>query len=125
MKKTLIIEDSATFRKTFKDALCKRFPDMTVEEAAEGGEALDKIESFLPHLVFMDIRLPGESGLELTEKIKVKHPEIIVVILTDYDLPEYREASRMGGADGFIPKGSLNLSEIALMIEQLSNYTSD
>lgn len=119
MLKTLIVEDSAVFRKAFKEALCKRFPFMAVEEALDGKAALEKVISFLPHLVFMDIRLPGQNGLELTRKIKTSHPNIAIIILTDYDLPEYREAARSGGADGFIPKGGLNLTDIGALIETI------
>jgi len=53
----------------------------------------------------MDIRLPGENGLELTKKIKKNYPDITVVIVTSYDLPEYREAARESMADYFVPKG--------------------
>ncbi|OEU83604.1 MAG: hypothetical protein BA865_06760 [Desulfobacterales bacterium S5133MH4] len=119
MLKTLIVEDSATFLKTFKDALCKRFPFMVIEEAMNGAEGMQKIKTFLPDLVFMDIRLPGESGLELTKRIKASHPEIAIIILTAYDLPEYREAAYNGGADAFIPKSSLNLADIAALIESI------
>jgi DNA-binding NarL/FixJ family response regulator len=117
MLKTLIVEDSATFRKTFKDALCERFPFMLIEEAPGATEALQKIKTFLPDLIFMDIRLPGESGLELTKRIKTSHPEIVVIILTAYDLREYREAAYNGGADAFIPKNSLNLADISALIK--------
>ena len=117
MLKTLIVEDSATFRKTFKDALCERFPFMLIEEAQGATEALQKIKTFLPDLIFMDIRLPGESGLELTRRIKTSHPEIVVIILTAYDLREYREAAYNGGADAFIPKNSLNLADISALIK--------
>ena len=51
----------------------------------------------------MDIRLPGENGLELTKRIKMNYPDIIMVILTNYDLPEYREAARESMADYFVP----------------------
>lgn len=122
IQKTLIVEDNGTFRKTFKDALEKRFPGLTVEEAEDGGQALEKVESFRPDLVFMDIRLPGASGLELTEKIKERHPEILVFILTEYDLPEYHEAACFGGADEFISKGSLNLPDIA---GRMGKYAED
>jgi DNA-binding NarL/FixJ family response regulator len=54
----------------------------------------------------MDIRLPGENGLELTKKIKRNNPGIITVILTSYDLLEYRQAARESMADYFVPKGS-------------------
>jgi DNA-binding NarL/FixJ family response regulator len=119
MLKTLIVEDSAVFRKAFKEALCIRFPFMAIEEALDGKEALEKVTTFLPELIFMDIRLPGQNGLELTRRIKTSHPDITIIILTDYDLPEYREAARCGGADGFISKGALNLTDIGALIETI------
>ncbi|MGZ3539371.1 MAG: response regulator, partial [Thermodesulfobacteriota bacterium] len=64
------------------------------------------IDSFHFKIVFMDIRLPGENGLELTKKIKQNYPDIIIVILTSYDLPEYRQAALKRLADCFVPKGS-------------------
>ncbi len=118
MHRTLIVDDIAVFRETFKKALCERFPSMIVEEAIDGKQALDKIQNAKPNLVFMDIRLPGKSGIELTEIIKTNHPGITVVILTDYDLPEYREAALQGGADDFIPKGSLKMSAIETLVER-------
>jgi two-component SAPR family response regulator len=41
----------------------------------------------------MDIRLPGENGLDLTKKVKENYPDMIIVIATSYDLPEYRQVS--------------------------------
>jgi DNA-binding NarL/FixJ family response regulator len=120
--KTLIVEDSTTFRNTFKEALCRQFPFMVVEEVVDGAEALKNIKTSLPDVIFMDIRLPGESGLALTATIKASHPEIAVIILTAYDLPEYREAAYRGGADGFIPKSLLNLADIAALIESIFSH---
>lgn len=117
--KTLIVEDNATFREAFVEALAKRFAWMVVDMAMNGTGALEKIETFLPALVFMDIRLSGENGLVLTRKIKERHPEIMVVILTAHDLPEYKEAAYRGGADGFIPKSALNLEEIGRLIRSM------
>ncbi len=118
MQKTLIVDDITVFRETFKNALRDRFPSMNIEEAVNGREAMDKIAHFQPDLVFMDIRMPGESGISITEKIKAQYPKIIVIILTDYDLPEYREAARQCGADDFIHKGSLKMSEIKKLLDQ-------
>jgi DNA-binding NarL/FixJ family response regulator len=63
----------------------------------------------------MDISLPGESGLELTKKIKTNYPDIIVVILTSYDLPEYREAATQSKADYFMAKDSRTNDFLALV----------
>ncbi len=118
MLKTLIVDDIAVFRETFKTALRERFPAMTIDEEVDGSQVVDKVKAFQPDLVFMDIRLPGKNGLALTEKIKVDYPGIVIIILTDYDLPEYREAALQGGADEFIPKGSLKMSAIEALIER-------
>jgi CheY-like chemotaxis protein len=45
---------------------------MSIEEAADGDEALQKIDSSVPDLIFMDIKLPGENGLQLTQRIRAK-----------------------------------------------------
>jgi DNA-binding NarL/FixJ family response regulator len=117
--KTLIVEDNASFRNTLLDILSAQFPSITIEEAADGREALEKVDSFHPHLIFMDIRLPGENGLVLTQKIKTKYPEVVIIILTSYDLPEYREAAYRYGANYFIVKGSSTNQEILALVESI------
>jgi DNA-binding NarL/FixJ family response regulator len=106
MCKTLIVEDNATFRQMFKESLCFRFPTMEIEEEPDGRNLFNRLDSIHPKIVFMDIRLPGDNGLELTKKIIRKYPDIIIVISTSYDLPEYRQAARESMADFFVPKGS-------------------
>ena len=80
---------------------------MDIIEAADGAEAFRKIDSDPPNLIFMDIGLPGENSLELTKKIKADHPEVIIIILTSHDSPEYREAAIRYKADYFFSKGAL------------------
>jgi DNA-binding NarL/FixJ family response regulator len=115
MHKTLIVEDNATFRQMLKEILVTRFPNMEIAEEPDGGELFSKIDALHPNIVFMDIRLPGENGLELAKKIKVNHPEIIVIILTSYDLPEYRQAARLSKADHFVTKDSPTQDFLALV----------
>jgi DNA-binding NarL/FixJ family response regulator len=67
----------------------------------------------------MDIQLPGENVLSLTQKIKARYPRIIVVVVTTYDIPEYREAAFQYGADRFLPKDSLDWKEIETVVESL------
>jgi DNA-binding NarL/FixJ family response regulator len=117
--RTLIVEDNPLFRQTIADILSTQFPSMVVEEVADGKTALQKIEDASPDLIFMDIKLPGENGLHLTEHIKKSHPEIVVAILTSYDWPEYREAAYKFGANYFIMKGSSTNKEIVELIESI------
>jgi DNA-binding NarL/FixJ family response regulator len=67
----------------------------------------------------MDIDLPGEDGLELTRKIKATHPETPIIILTSYDLPEYRQLAYERGANNFLVKGSSTLGELITEVESL------
>ena len=116
--KVLIVEDSTLFRQLFKETLHDRFPSIGIYEAINGEEALQKIEVLHPHLIFMDIRLPGENGLEVTRKVKARYPKIIVVILTGYDLPEYREVSWQY-ADYFFSKDSATTENIFTLLESV------
>jgi len=116
--KVLVVEDSALFRQLFKDILHDRFPSVEIHEAVNGKEALREIETLRPNLVFMDIRLPGENGLELTQKVKAQYPDIVVIIMTDYDLPEYRQASSQY-ADYFFSKDSSTAESIFTAVESI------
>ena len=117
--KILLVEDNATFRRVLQKSLRECFPCMIIAEAGDGEEALGKIDTLFPNLIFMDINLPGENGLELTRKIKATHPETPIIILTSYDLPEYRQAAYDYGADNFLVKGSFTLGELIAMVESL------
>jgi len=119
MFRILIVEDSAFYRQLLKEALHSRFPKMDITEATNGEEALQKIEILLPYLVFMDIKLPGESGLELTKKIKAQYPNIIIIILTAYNIPEYREAAVQAKADYFLSKGSTSKEDILTLVDSI------
>jgi len=117
--KILIVEDSHLYRRMLIEALYDRFPKIEISEAADGEEALQKIEILPPYLIFMDIKLPGESGLDLTKKIKTQHPNIVVIILTAYDIPEYREAAVQAKADYFLPKGSSTKENILTLVDSI------
>lgn len=119
MSKILIVEDNDTFRHTLRSFLQSRFPSIVIEEAENGREALQKTNEFHPNLTLMDIKLPGESGLELTKQIKDKFPETIVIVLTNYDLPEYRVAAYESGANHFLGKGSSTAEEILELVDSI------
>jgi DNA-binding NarL/FixJ family response regulator len=117
--KVMLVEDDEGFRRGLAGLLMSRFPSMVLDEAADGAEAIEKVNNFLPELVFMDIKLPGQNGLEVTRRIKALYPDIKVIILTSYDFPEYREAARASGASYFLSKGSSTAEEIQELVEEL------
>ena len=119
MLNTLIVEDNANFRRVLKNNLEAFFPSMVIHEAAEGNEALQRVDTFRPELIFMDIGLPGENGLQLTQRIKTSYPDTKVIILTSHDTLEYREAAIRCGANCFITKGSLNWEQLETLVKSL------
>jgi DNA-binding NarL/FixJ family response regulator len=122
--KTLIVEDSSFFRQLLKETLISQFPWMEISEATNSEEALQKTKTLLPDLVFLDIKLPGESGLEVTKRIKTEFPDIIVIILTSYDLPEYREAAKEYKANYFLSKGSTTKEGILSLVQSILSNRS-
>ena len=119
MLRVLLVEDNPIYRMVLKDQLSQRFPKCTIDEAKSGEESLIMIDTAPPHLVFVDIRLPGMNGLQLTQKIKKDFPHVRIAIVTGYDLPEYRQAASQYGADGFFVKESLNWNEIEDLVESI------
>ncbi len=117
MLKVMTVEDNDSFREMFKGLLSSEFPSMEIIEAANGEEAFKRLSSNAVDLVFMDIRLPGENGLELTRKIKAKYKDVTVAMLTSYDSAEYREAAARCGADCYIAKHSMKWDQISSMIK--------
>ena len=105
MFNALLVEDNVSFRQALSDVLLSYFPSIGIDEAGDGDEALRKVEYLRPDIIFMDIQLSGGNGLEVTKEIRLVHDNIVIVILTSYGLPEYRQQAFRNGADCFLSKG--------------------
>lgn len=116
--KALIVEDNDFSRDALKEIFARNYSSVIIEEASNGKQATQKVDSFHPDVILMDIRLPDESGLELTKKIKAENPQVKIIILTGHHYPEYKEAAVRHGADGFLLKGGSS-KELLAMIESL------
>ncbi len=126
MFKILIVDPNDPFRQSLKKVLVNRFPSVDIQEAADGNEGLQKVEDFHPHLIFVEIHLPAETGLDLAGRIKADHPDIIIVILTSYDLPEYQAAAEQLGVEHMVPKDDWTGEDmIALVRSILSDLKMD
>lgn len=107
MFKTLLVEDNLNYRGVLKSALLKRFESMETKEASDESETMNAVDEYVPDLVIMDIHLKdGDNGLDLISKIKHEHPQTVIIILSQHDIPEYRSAARTNGADIFFSKSS-------------------
>lgn len=102
--KLLLADDHAILRAGLK-TLFNAQPDMeVVAEAANGEEAIRKSRKFAPHIVLMDITMPGLSGLEATQEIKKQNPAIKILALTMHEDESYLHQMLRAGAEGYVPK---------------------
>ncbi len=80
-------------------------PELRVVGVAhDGAEALAKVAELLPHLVLMDLKMPGVNGIIATRKIREQHPTIPVLVLTTYDDDEWVFDALHSGAAGYLLK---------------------
>jgi two-component system response regulator NreC len=109
MKKIrILLADDHTLMRAGIGALLEKQNDMTViGEAAEGGEALQKVAELRPDVVLMDIAMPGMDGMEATKCIKSRYPAVKILALTMLEDERYFFQIVQAGASGFILKGAL------------------
>jgi DNA-binding NarL/FixJ family response regulator len=100
----LIAEDHALVREGLRAMLASE-PDLQVVGEAENGKrALELCHSLSPDLVLMDVRMPEMDGLEATRKIKEAQPEVIVLMVTTHQEPDYLLEAVRSGAAGYVLK---------------------
>jgi DNA-binding NarL/FixJ family response regulator len=105
----LIAEDNRHMRETIRRFLEIRIPDHhTIHEAADGKEATDLFEVVKPDFVVMDIEMEPMDGLTASRAILAAHPMARIIILTNYDEPNYRAAAKDAGAWAFVLKEHLS-----------------
>jgi len=103
-QRILLVDDHEVVRLGLK-ALIERHPDFeVVAEAGSAAEAVAKALAFQPDVVVMDIRLPGESGIEACRQITEKLPDTKVIMLTSYAEDEMLFAAIRAGAAGYVLK---------------------
>jgi DNA-binding NarL/FixJ family response regulator len=120
LTRMLIVDDDASFRQRVKELLASE-PDIeVVGEAADSQEAIFKARELKPGLVLMDVRMPGTNGINVTRQLKDERPEIKVIIVSIFDLEEYREAAMASGASGYMVKKSL-IEELVPAIRRIVN----
>ena len=106
MNKTrlLLVDDHAIVRLGLMTLINDR-PEMeVVGEAGSAAEAVRAVERLRPHVVLMDIRMPGEGGIEATRQIMGRFPETKVVMLTSFADDELVVRAIRAGAVGYVLK---------------------
>jgi DNA-binding NarL/FixJ family response regulator len=126
-RKVLLVDDHPIVREGMA-LLINRQPDLAVcADAEESNAALEAIESMRPDVAIVDISLPGRDGLELLKMIRVKDPQMPVLILSMHGETTYAERALRAGANGYIMKQEAT-DKVLVAIRRILNreiYVSD
>ena len=102
MKPVWIVDDDRSIRWVFEKALSRE--GISYNSFASAREALDALSGGAPQVLISDIRMPGQSGIELLQEVKEKHPAVPVIVMTAYSDLESAVAAFQGGAYEYLPK---------------------
>lgn len=121
----LIVDDHHLYRRTLKNYVEMSLPSEAklITEAQDGEEAIAKAREFKPHVVIMDIGLPGINGLEAARRIKIEGPEVQIIIITICGEGPYKEEAINLGAAGFLMKDRITLDLLPLLNNLLSKQS--
>lgn len=109
--KVLIVDDNQNVRELMRDYL----PDTVdrIYECADGSEALALYRKYLPDWVLMDIQMKEMDGITATRQIIAAYPKAHIMMVTDYNEDELRQAAHEAGACRYVVKDNLlSISEI-------------
>ena len=99
-------EDHTILRESLGQILEREGGFHVVGQVQDGREAIEAVERLDPDVVLMDIGMHGMNGLEATRQIKESHPDIRIIILTQYVIEEYIQQAFVNGASAYLVKSS-------------------
>jgi DNA-binding NarL/FixJ family response regulator len=102
--RVLLVDDHAMVRRGLRDFLELHDDIEIVGEAADGAAAIEEARSLQPHVVVMDLMMPGVDGIEATARIRADLPAVEVIALTSFVEEARVLAAIEAGASGFLLK---------------------
>lgn len=104
--RVFIVDDHPIVRQGVRSVLANHADIQVVGEAESGAGLFANLASLKPDVILLDIRMPGQNGIEITQRLKSERPEIRVIILTTYDDEEFLFGALRAGAEGYLLKSS-------------------
>ena len=102
--RVMVVDDHEVVRTGIKAILEPEGDLEVVGEAASATEAIQKVPRLDPHVILMDVRMEGMSGIEACRLIKSAHPEVYVLMVTSFSEEEAVTSAIMAGASGYLLK---------------------
>lgn len=118
MERILVVDDEIHVVRLIQKYLASK--SYNVSTATDGMEAIQKVKDVRPHIVLLDIIMPGIDGIEILKKIKKIKPEISVIMITAVTDGELAKKALRSGADDYIIK-PFNLNILIKIMKLLSH----
>ena len=112
-----IADDSLVVREHLVTMLDELAGIVIVGQAETVAEAISAIGKLRPDVVILDIHMPDGSGIDVLQTIKQDEPAPVVIVLTNYPYPAYRQKCLQAGADFFLDK-STEFDQIPKLFER-------
>lgn len=122
--KILLIEDDIFFRKFYVEKLKER--GFEIDEADDGNQGLEKIQSFKPDLIVLDIIMPNKDGFEVLKSLQ-ENPtpkKIPVLVFSTLGQESDVEKAKKMGASDYVNKSMFDFNELLAKINNLINKKS-
>ncbi len=120
----ILLADDHTLVRAGIRALLEQLDDLeVVAEAADGREALELTEVYLPDVALLDIAMPEMNGLEVARRLQKKRPEVRVLLLSMYSNEEYVSEALACGAAGYVLKDA-SVAELDLAVHAVARGES-
>jgi len=102
--RVIVVEDHPVLRDGLMQLICGQ-PDLTCTSSADNTlDAQRLVEQYKPDLMLLDLRLKGGDSLDLIKSLRVEHPDLKVLVLSQFDELIFAERALRAGASGYIMK---------------------
>lgn len=104
MLRILVADDHAIVRRGLREILLEQFPFAKISEVADGDELFKKVMKEQWDVVITDLSMPGRTGLEALQQMKIHYPKLPVLVLSIYPEEQYAIRVLKAGASGYLNK---------------------
>jgi two-component system, NarL family, response regulator DevR len=104
--RVLIVDDHPVVRQGVRSLLANHADIQVIGEAESAGSLFAALELNSPEVILLDIRMQGQTGIEIAQRLKREWPALKVIMLTTYDDEEYLFGALRAGADGYLLKSA-------------------
>jgi DNA-binding NarL/FixJ family response regulator len=103
-----VVDDQASFRRATAATVAVTDDFVMVGECETGESAVERIRDGGADIVLMDIHMPGMGGIEATRRIRAAQPDLLVVLMSTYDIEDLPAAASACGAAAYLHKERLS-----------------